>query len=107
MPGSARTWSSWPGDGSAGSRRATSLSGFMTIVAPGRAGPESGQRGGGLEAAGCAVALRRHTVGQRMKQSGSSWTARAASAVLAIKCCIKNMRRADFLEWKVRLAAPE
>ena len=58
------------------------------------------QIGSGVVESAC-----RHTVGQRMKRTGSRWTVRGANAILAIKCCIRNMRWADFLDWKVRMAA--
>ena len=59
------------------------------------------QIGSGVVESAC-----RHTVGNRMKRTGSRWTVRGANAVLAIKCCLKNLRWADFLDWKVRLAEP-
>ena len=43
-------------------------------------------------------------VGSRFKRAGY-WTKAGANALLAVKCCFKNNRWPDFLEWKACSAA--
>ena len=47
----------------------------------------------------------KHIVGNRFKQSGCRWSKAGANAVLAIRCCLENMRWPDFLEWRACRAA--
>ena len=59
---------------------------------------ERGMRiGSGVVESSC-----RHIVGLRLKRPGSRWTLKGANAMLAIKCVIANMRRVDFMDWKVK-----
>ena len=45
-------------------------------------------------------------VGSRFKRAGCRWSKTGANALLAVKCCIENMRWPDFLEWRAcRVAA--
>ena len=45
-------------------------------------------------------------VGNRLKGAGRHWSKAGANGLLAIRCCLENMRWPDFLDWKaVRAAA--
>ena len=44
-------------------------------------------------------------VGNRFKKAGCHWSKAGANALLAIRCCLENMRWPDFLEWKACRAA--
>ena len=44
-------------------------------------------------------------VGSRFKRAGCHWTKAGANALLAVKCCFKNNRWPDFLEWRACSAA--
>ena len=44
-------------------------------------------------------------VGSRFKRAGRRWTKAGANALLAVKCCFKNKRWPDFLEWRACSAA--
>ena len=44
-------------------------------------------------------------VGNRCKKSGCRWSKAGANAVLAVKCCLENMRWPDFLDWRACRAA--
>ena len=45
-------------------------------------------------------------VGNRLKGAGRHWSKAGANGLLAIRCCIENMRWPDFLDWRaVRAAA--
>ena len=57
------------------------------------------QIGSGVVESAC-----RQIVGLRMKRPGSHWSVTGANAVLAIKCCLKNRRWVDFLNWKAQVA---
>ena len=39
-------------------------------------------------------------VGSRFKGAGRRWSKIGANAVLAIKCCFRNNRWPDFLDWR-------
>ena len=39
------------------------------------------------------------------KRVGCSWSKSGANALLAIRCCLENMRWPDFLEWRACRAA--
>ena len=43
--------------------------------------------------------------GSRFKQAGCHWSKAGANALLAVKCCLKNNRWSDFLEWRACSAA--
>ena len=60
---------------------------------------QSMQVGSGVVESAC-----RQIVGLRMKRPGSHWSVTGVNAVLAIKCCLKNRRWVDFLDWKAQLA---
>lgn len=44
-------------------------------------------------------------VGSRFKKAGCRWSKAGINALLAIRCCLENMRWPDFLEWKTCRAA--
>ena len=44
-------------------------------------------------------------VGSRFKGAGRRWSKAGANAVLAIKCCFRNNRWPDFLDWRACSAA--
>ena len=44
-------------------------------------------------------------VGNRFKKAGCHWSKVGANALLAIRCCLENLRWPDFLEWKTCRAA--
>ena len=46
-----------------------------------------------------------HIVGNRFKKAGCRWSKAGANALLAIRCCLENMRWPDFLEWRACRAA--
>ena len=39
--------------------------------------------------------------GSQLKRAGSGWSKAGANALLAVKCCFKNNRWPDFLDWRV------
>ena len=47
----------------------------------------------------------KYIVGNRFKQSGCNWSKAGANGLLAIKCCLENMRWLDFLDWRACRAA--
>ena len=47
----------------------------------------------------------KHIVGNRFNKAGCSWSKVGANALLAIRCCLANMRWPDFLEWRACRAA--
>ena len=47
----------------------------------------------------------KHIVGSRLKRAGCHWSKAGANALLAVKCCFKNNRWPDFLEWRACSAA--
>ena len=54
---------------------------------------------------GIAECACKHIVGNRFKQPLCRWSKAGANAVLAIRCCLENMRWPDFLESKAWRAA--
>ena len=44
-------------------------------------------------------------VGNRLKKAGCRWSKAGANALLAIRCCLENMRWPDFLDWRTCRAA--
>ena len=47
----------------------------------------------------------KHIVGNRFKKAGCRWSKAGANALLAVRCCLENMRWPDFLEWRICRAA--
>ena len=39
-------------------------------------------------------------VGNRLEGAGRHWSKAGANALIAIRCCLANMRCSDFLEWR-------
>ena len=54
--------------------------------------------GSGVIEAGCKT-----VIGQRLKQSGMSWTLNGANAIIALRCCVFNRRFEDY--WESRRSA--
>ena len=44
-------------------------------------------------------------VGSRFKGAGRHWSKAGANALFAVKCCFKNNRWPDFLDWRACSAA--
>ena len=57
------------------------------------------QIGSGVVESAC-----RQMVGLRLKRPGSHWSVKGANAVLSIKCCRRNLRWVDFLDWRAQTA---
>ncbi|MCY4462901.1 MAG: hypothetical protein OXC26_21280 [Albidovulum sp.] len=53
---------------------------------------------------GVVESSRQHIVGLRLKRHGSRWTLKGANGMPAIKCALANMRRVDFMDWKVGMS---
>ena len=47
----------------------------------------------------------RQIAGSRFKGAGYRWSKAGANALLAVKCCFRNNRRPDFLNWRACSAA--
>ena len=61
---------------------------------------ERGKRiGSGIVESSC-----RNIVGLRPERPGSRWKPEGANAMPAIECAIANMRRVDFMDWKVKMS---
>ena len=61
----------------------------------------------GIDGTGVSMAVRevegvacKQIVGSRFKGAGRRWSKIGANAVLAIKCCFRNNRWPDFLDWR-------
>ena len=56
--------------------------------------------GSGFVARAC-----KYIVGNRLKGAGRHWSKAGANRLLAIRCCLENMRWPDFLDWRAGHAA--
>ena len=60
-----------------------------------------GERGMRIDS-GSVESSCRNIVGLRPERPGSRWKPEGANAMPAIECAIANMRRVDFMDWKVK-----